>query len=67
MGNNVRGRLDPRSFYPAGDEPVMSAAFAGHTGIALKPVYDKLEGRIGYGKLRIFQAFAQSRNSRPEP
>ncbi len=42
----------------------MRAAFAGHDEVALKPVFEKLGGRISYGKLKIFQAF-QEREKQP--
>ena len=34
----------------------MRAAFEGYEETALKPVFDHLEGRISYGKLRLFRA-----------
>jgi ATP-dependent DNA helicase RecQ len=49
--------IDPRSFYTAREEAEMSAALEGYTDEALKPVFDHLEGRVSYGKLRIFRAF----------
>ncbi|MEO0017006.1 MAG: hypothetical protein RLZZ522_289, partial [Verrucomicrobiota bacterium] len=52
-------KLDPRSFYTAAEESAMQAAFVGHEGPALKPVWDQLDGRLSYGKLRIYQAFAE--------
>ena len=52
-------KLDPRTFYTAAEEAAMRTAFIDHEGLALKPVYEKLEGSIGYGKLRIFQAFEE--------
>jgi ATP-dependent DNA helicase RecQ len=52
-------KLDPRTFYSAAEEAAMRTAFIDHEGLALKPVYEKLEGNIGYGKLRIFQAFEE--------
>ena len=48
--------FDPRAFYTAGEEAQMRAAMEGYTEEALKPVFDQLEGRISYGKLRIFRA-----------
>ncbi|MCB1131800.1 MAG: DNA helicase RecQ [Verrucomicrobiae bacterium] len=50
--------LDPRDFYTASEEAEMRAAFDGYDEEALKPVFDHLEGRISYGKLRIFRAYA---------
>ena len=38
----------------------MRAAFEGYDELALKPVFDQLEGAISYGKLRIFRTI-QSR------
>ncbi len=48
---------DPRRFYTEAEESQMRAAFNGYDDVALKPVFDHLEGRISYGKLRIFRAF----------
>jgi hypothetical protein len=31
----------------------------GHDGIALSPIFEKLGGRISYGKLKLFLAFEQ--------
>jgi ATP-dependent DNA helicase RecQ len=50
--------LDPRAFYTAAEEAEMRAALIGHESPALKPVFDKLSGRISYGKWRIYRAFA---------
>lgn len=50
--------IDPRRFYTGEEEAEIRAALEGHTDEALKPVFDHLEGRISYGKLRIFRAFA---------
>ncbi len=52
-------KLEPRQFYTTAEEAAMRAAFVGHEGAALKPVWDRLEGTISYGKLRLFQAFAE--------
>jgi ATP-dependent DNA helicase RecQ len=49
--------LDPRTFYTAGEEEEIRAAFEGYTDEALKPVFEHLEGRISYGKLKMFRAF----------
>jgi ATP-dependent DNA helicase RecQ len=55
--------LDRRTFFSVSEEDVMRAAFSGHEELALKPVFEKLEGRISYGKLRLFRSFEQaSRN-----
>jgi hypothetical protein len=37
----------------------MQEAFKDHEGPALAPVFEKLEGKISYGKLKIFRAFAE--------
>ena len=50
-------RLDPRAFFTAGEEAAMRDAFRGCDGAALSPVFAALEGRISYGKLRLFLAF----------
>ncbi len=52
-------KLDPRAFFTVAEAAAMRAAFIGHEGPALKPVFEKLEGAISYGKLRIFQAFEE--------
>jgi ATP-dependent DNA helicase RecQ len=49
--------IDPRAFYTPEEETEIRAALDGYTDEALKPVFDHLEGRISYGKLRIFRAF----------
>ena len=49
--------LDPRAFYTPAEESEMRAALDGYTEESLKPVYEHLEGRISYGKLRIYRAF----------
>ena len=50
-------KLDPRSFFTPAEEESMRAAFTGHDGLALLPVFEKLGGKISYGKLRLFLAF----------
>ncbi len=50
--------LDPRAFYTADEEREMHAAMDGYEEISLKPVFDQLDGRISYGKLRLFRAFS---------
>jgi ATP-dependent DNA helicase RecQ len=50
-------RLDARAFYTEAEEAEMRAAFAGHEGEAMSPVFAALDGRLSYGKLRIFRAF----------
>ncbi|RYD22240.1 MAG: DNA helicase RecQ [Verrucomicrobiaceae bacterium] len=48
--------LDPRRLYTADEEREMQAAFGDYDEPALKPVFEQLEGRISYGKLRLFRA-----------
>ena len=48
--------LDPRSLYTPNEENQMTAAFEGYDELALKPVFEQLEGRISYGKLRLYRA-----------
>jgi ATP-dependent DNA helicase RecQ len=50
-------KLDRRAFFSESDELIMRAAFEGHEGPALSPVFEKLGGSIDYGKLRMFRAF----------
>jgi ATP-dependent DNA helicase RecQ len=49
-------RLDPHRLYTAAEEREMQAALDGYDEPALKPVFEQLEGRISYGKLRLFRA-----------
>ncbi len=49
-------QLDPRGLYTADEEKQMRAALEGYDEIALKPVFEQLEGRISYGKLRLYRA-----------
>jgi ATP-dependent DNA helicase RecQ len=49
-------RLDPRAFFTAAEEAQMQAALEGYHELALKPVFEQLEGRISYGKLKIYRA-----------
>lgn len=49
--------IDPRVFYTAEEEEEIRAALDGDTDVALKPVFDHLEGRFSYGKLHVFRAF----------
>ena len=51
-------RLDPRGLYTAEEERLMQAALEGYDEIALKPVFEQLEGRISYGKLRLYRALS---------
>ena len=52
--------IDPRAFYTAEDEKDMAAAMDGYDEVALKPIFEQLEGRISYGKLRIYRAIAST-------
>ncbi len=52
--------LDPRAFYTAAEEREMAAAMDGYDEVALKPIFDQLEGKISYGKLRIYRAVAST-------
>jgi len=48
--------IDPRALYSLAEEREMQAALEGYEDISLKPVFEQLEGRISYGKLRLFRA-----------
>jgi ATP-dependent DNA helicase RecQ len=48
--------IDPRRLYSAEEEAEMRAALDGYSDETLKPVFDHLDGRISYGKLRMFRA-----------
>jgi ATP-dependent DNA helicase RecQ len=48
--------LDPRAFYTVEEEQQMQAAFNGYEELSLKPVYEQLEGRVSYGKLKLYRA-----------
>ena len=50
-------KLDPRAFYSLEEEQEIQSAFDGQTEATLSPVFEKLGGRVSYGKLRIFLAF----------
>lgn len=54
-------KIDERSFYSEQEESEMRATFVGHEEIALKPIFEKLGGRVSYSKLRLFQAFEERR------
>jgi ATP-dependent DNA helicase RecQ len=56
-------KLDPRSFYSADEEAEIRAAFEGHEGLALRPVFEKLGERISYGTLKLFLTFEQAAKS----
>ena len=58
-------KLERRAFFTSAEEEAMREAFAGHEGVALSPVFEKLGGRISYGKLRLFAAFEQATESVP--
>jgi ATP-dependent DNA helicase RecQ len=49
-------QIDPRAFYSEDEEREMRAALEGYNEISLKPVFDRLEGRISYGKLKFYRA-----------
>jgi len=51
--------FDTRNFYTTDEEAEMAKAFEGYTEIALKPIFEHLGGKIGYGKLRIHQALSR--------
>jgi ATP-dependent DNA helicase RecQ len=57
--------LDPRAFYTAAEEAEMRAAFEGYHELALKPVHEHLGGRLSFGQLRLFRAFAARLTSPP--
>ncbi|GAA5122448.1 DNA helicase RecQ [Luteolibacter yonseiensis] len=48
--------IDPHRLYTVGEEEEMRAAFEGYDEPTLKPVFEQLEGRISYGKLRFYRA-----------
>ena len=48
--------VGPRRFYSEEEEKEMRAALDGYDDPSLKPVFDHLGGRIGYGKLKLFRA-----------
>lgn len=50
--------LDPRALYTVAEEQQMQAALEGYDEASLKPVFEQLEGRISYGKLRLYRAAA---------
>ncbi len=54
--------LDHRALYTADEERQMRDALEGYVELALKPVFEQLEGRISYGKLRLYRAM----NPQPE-
>ena len=56
-------KLDPRSFYSNEEEAEIRAAFEGHEGLALRPVFEKLGERISYGTLKLFLAFENKAGS----
>ena len=51
--------LDRRAFFNANEEESMRVAFSESDDSALSPVFEKLGGRISYGKLRLFRSFEQ--------
>ncbi len=48
--------LDPRGLYTVEEQALMQAALAGYDELPLKPVFEQLDGRISYGKLRLYRA-----------
>ncbi len=48
--------INPRALYSIAEEEEMQTALKGYEDVSLKPVYDQLEGKISYGKLRLFRA-----------
>ncbi len=50
--------LDPRGLYTEEEERMMQSALDGYDELPLKPVFEQLEGRISYGKLRLYRAIA---------
>jgi len=57
-------KMDPRRFYTEREELEMRAELRDHHELALKPVFEKLGGRISYGKLRICRAFMEREHPR---
>jgi ATP-dependent DNA helicase RecQ len=51
-------KLNPNDFYTPEEAAQMGEAFQGHEGPALSPIFEKLGGKISYGQLKIFRAFA---------
>ncbi len=49
--------LDPNDFYSKEEAAQMQEAFQGHEEPALSPIFEKLGGKISYGKLKAFRAF----------
>ena len=49
-------QLDPRRLYTADEERLMHDALEGYDETALKPVFEQLDGKISYGKLRLYRA-----------
>lgn len=50
-------KLERRTFFTLAEEAEMQAAFLGYEGLALSPIHEKLDGKISYGKLKMFRAF----------
>jgi ATP-dependent DNA helicase RecQ len=48
--------IDSRRLFTPDEEREMQAAFQGYDELALKPVFEQLEGRVSYGKLRLYRA-----------
>lgn len=54
-------RVEAHGLYTPAEEKEMRNAFEGYDEVPLKPIFEQLEGRISYGKLRLFRAMV-SRN-----
>jgi ATP-dependent DNA helicase RecQ len=51
--------INPRRLYTEAEEHEMQAAFNGYDEPSLKPVFEQLNGRISYGKLKLYRAAAK--------
>jgi ATP-dependent DNA helicase RecQ len=50
-------KLDPRSFFSEAEEEEIRAALQDHEGPSLAAIFERLGGRVSYGKIRMFRAF----------
>jgi ATP-dependent DNA helicase RecQ len=50
-------KLDPRSFFSAAEEEEIRAALQEHDSPSLAAIFERLGGRVSYGKIRMFRAF----------
>ena len=50
-------KLDPRSFFSAAEEEEIRAALQEHDSPSLAAIFERLDGRVSYGKIRMFRAF----------